>query len=530
MTFEPVFSKSQLPKPYLRDRKIDPYLPPASPPTPEQLVPQIPPDIRNMHCHIIGKTGQGKTTLLANQAVCDINANRGGVCVIDPKGGVDGFVDIVARFIPESRLDDCIWLDINDPIPLDIISCVPGKEAAMVSGLSYILTRGELDKTYAPDLTRNINNLLYTLIYANSNPLMKDEDRCTLLDVQRFFFDVERKKFILSHLKHPVLQSFWNNKNEYPDAKGQSRITSRINEYIMSNSLATILGEPKPRLNIQEVVDKGKILLVTVPDDDDAATEYGSLLVAKIQQAAFSRRSPDERSEQIPPFFLYIDEFEYFRASSKFKKMLKMARSFNLCLTLANLELSELDNDIASALGTVSSFIVLKINTRDKHAFTDVIGAHDPGEALRDRERAAFHEWNVAPSDASLRKWNIAKERLKDHPDKIVTVEDAIKLRRFEAIYKFGDDAPIRRPIPTKPPEPTQRQLDNIEKIKKNSIRDYGPTEANYAKLLQSLVGDDASSNSPQVLHTEVNDTSNTDPAPGGRPNIPPYKSKKRKP
>ena len=68
------------------------------------------------HLHLIGPTGVGKSTLMANLALQDIAAGR-GVVVIDPKGDlVDG---ILAR-TDASRLDDVVVLDARDESPVGI--------------------------------------------------------------------------------------------------------------------------------------------------------------------------------------------------------------------------------------------------------------------------------------------------------------------------------------------------------------------------------------------------------------------------
>ncbi|MEZ0115167.1 DNA helicase HerA-like ATPase [Catenulispora sp. EB89] len=59
------------------------------------------------HLHVIGATGSGKSTLMANMVLADIEAGRGAV-VIDPKG--DLVPDIIAR-LPERAIEPTILLD-----------------------------------------------------------------------------------------------------------------------------------------------------------------------------------------------------------------------------------------------------------------------------------------------------------------------------------------------------------------------------------------------------------------------------------
>jgi hypothetical protein len=477
---------------------------------------KIPYSIRDRHIHILGKTGYGKTTVLARGARNDISSREGGVGVIDPKGGVGGICEILSRFIPDDRENDCIWLDINDPVPIDLLSCPRGEEEAVVKDLTYILCRGDLDFAQAPDLSTNIENLLYTFLNANQHPRIPDEDRCTFIDIYRFFREEDRQKKILSYVTDPTFLADWD-KEHFPKATDQHRIMTRINEFAKSPTMRTILGEPRPRLNLEDVIENRKILLITAPEGHPASSFYGSLLVSKIQHAAFSRRRTNIAEDERIPFFLFIDEFETFRASKEFSKMLKIARSYKLCLTLANLQLSELDADVRSALRLISTFILLKLDPEDEAKFTGIIGNSNPQyeaimrkrENTEERERHAWRDWKYNKTDAAWTRWLIATEELSEIPEplKNISAADAPNLPRFHAIYKVGDRPPVIEPTPKQPPKkPTPEQIAKLVRIKVYTLEHYGPTDANYARIILKRTGDNAPLLSRQVLQDEVND------------------------
>jgi hypothetical protein len=62
---------------------------------------------RRKHVYIIGKTGTGKSTMLANMAINDIR-NGNGVGVIDPHGDTS---EMILSYIPKRRVNDVIYLD-----------------------------------------------------------------------------------------------------------------------------------------------------------------------------------------------------------------------------------------------------------------------------------------------------------------------------------------------------------------------------------------------------------------------------------
>ena len=66
---------------------------------------------RFFHLYIIGKTGTGKSTLLENMALQDLERGH-GFALIDPHGDLVGRI---AERIPASGRRDAIYLDATDP-------------------------------------------------------------------------------------------------------------------------------------------------------------------------------------------------------------------------------------------------------------------------------------------------------------------------------------------------------------------------------------------------------------------------------
>ncbi|KKT61275.1 MAG: hypothetical protein UW55_C0034G0001, partial [Candidatus Giovannonibacteria bacterium GW2011_GWA2_44_26] len=73
--------------------------------------------------YIIGKTGMGKTTLLENMAVQDIQ-NGEGMAFIDPHGDT---AERLLDFVPKERINDVIYFnpsDIASPIAFNVMENV----------------------------------------------------------------------------------------------------------------------------------------------------------------------------------------------------------------------------------------------------------------------------------------------------------------------------------------------------------------------------------------------------------------------
>ena len=62
------------------------------------------------HIYCIGKTGVGKSTLLENMAISDIEKGK-GLCIIDPHGDI---AEDILNYIPVDRIKDVIYFNPSD--------------------------------------------------------------------------------------------------------------------------------------------------------------------------------------------------------------------------------------------------------------------------------------------------------------------------------------------------------------------------------------------------------------------------------
>ncbi|MGD0036627.1 MAG: DUF87 domain-containing protein, partial [Bacteroidota bacterium] len=130
---------------------------------------------RRGHMYIIGKTGTGKSCLIANMAISDIKQGN-GIGVIDPHGDL---VQTLLSYIPEGRIKDVIYFnpgDIEYPIafnPLNKVS--PDVRHLVVSGLISVFKKIWFE-FWGPRLEHILRHALLTLL---------DYPNATLLDLPR---------------------------------------------------------------------------------------------------------------------------------------------------------------------------------------------------------------------------------------------------------------------------------------------------------------------------------------------------------
>ena len=87
---------------------------------------------RRHHIYVVGKTGMGKTTLLENMIIQDIEQGR-GVGVLDPHG------DLAQRlldFVPRRRINDVVYFNPQDllwPFSLNPLEHITAEKRHLVA-------------------------------------------------------------------------------------------------------------------------------------------------------------------------------------------------------------------------------------------------------------------------------------------------------------------------------------------------------------------------------------------------------------
>jgi hypothetical protein len=299
---------------------------------------------RRRHLYVIGKTGTGKSTLLANMAINDLKNNE-GLCVIDPHGDL---VETLLDYIPSHRINDVVYFDPADTERTVKINLFEGKNVAhrelIASGIVAIFQK-LYSYSWGPRLEYILRNALLTLLKSESARL---SDILDLLNNPRF-----REK-IVEKLDDPILINFWEHEfNKMQDrarTEAVAPILNKVGQFVSSPLVRDVVNAHKSSFSIEEIMDEGKILLVNLSQGrlgEDNATLLGAMLITKIQLAAMARVNIPE--EERKDFYLYVDEFQNF-ATQSFNKILSEARKYRLNLTLANQYIAQIPEEVQKAI------------------------------------------------------------------------------------------------------------------------------------------------------------------------------------
>ncbi len=327
---------------------------------------------RTKHMYIIGKSGMGKSTLLENLAIQDIE-NGEGMCFIDPHGST---AEKLLDHIPESRIKDVVYFapfDGECPIGLNMLEKVPADKRYLVanglmSAFKKIFTDSDGKGTFSARMEYVLNNIILALL---------ENENQTLLGVNRMLFDKDFRKYIVSNVTDPTVRDFWVNEYaNYTEKTAQDlapAIQNKIGQFVSNPLIRNIIGQQKTSFDIRKIMDEKKILIVNLSKGkvgEGNANLLGSLFITKIYLAAMSRADAGPYEvETLPPFYFYVDEFQNF-ANESFASILSEARKYKLALTVAHQYVEQMTDEVKSAVfGNVGTMITFRVGATDAEVF-----------------------------------------------------------------------------------------------------------------------------------------------------------------
>lgn len=127
-----------------------------------------------------------------------------------------------------------------------------------------------------------------------------------------------------------------------------------------------IIAQEKSAFNMRDVMDNKKILLINLSKGklgELNSNLIGMIIVGKILMAALSR--VDSLDKNLPPFYLYIDEFQNVTTDS-ISQILSEARKYKLSLNVAHQYIKQIDEGIRDAIfGNVGSMFTFRVGPED---------------------------------------------------------------------------------------------------------------------------------------------------------------------
>ena len=318
---------------------------------------------RSKHVYVIGKTGMGKSTLLENMAIQDMK-NGEGIAFVDPHGGT---AEKLLEYVPEDRIKDVLYFapfDMEHPISFNVMEDVgPEKRHLVVNGLMSVFEKIWEDAWSARMAYILQNTLLALLEYPGA----------TLLAVNRMYTDKAFRTKVVENVTDISVKSFWVDEYaKYTDKYAQEAtpaIQNKIGQFAGNPLIRNIIGQAKSSFDVRKLMDEKKILIVNLSKGrvgEGNARLLGSMLITKIYLAAMSRADENAAAlSKLPPFYLYVDEFQSF-ADRSFADILSEARKYKLNLTIAHQYIEQMEEEVRDAVfGNVGTMIVFRVGAYD---------------------------------------------------------------------------------------------------------------------------------------------------------------------
>lgn len=396
---------------------------------------------RRRHMYVIGKSGVGKSVLLTNMAIQDIQ-NGEGICVMDPHG--DLIADILER-IPPERAEDVIVFspaDLERPLALNLLEFDPRYPEQKSFVINEMI--GIFDKLYDLKAT---GGPMFEQYMRNAMLLIMDdlESGSTLMEIPKVLADENFRRLKLSRCKNKTVVDFW--KNEAEKAGGEAAlanivpyITSKLTPFISNDMMRPIIGQQKSSFNFRDLMDNQKILLVELSKGvigEMNAYLLGMIIVGKILMASLSRA--DMSASDRKDFYLYIDEFQNFTTNSVCQ-ILSEARKYGLNLVIAHQYIGQLSKGSDSAIkdavfGNVGTMLSFKV------------GSEDAGFLVKEFA-PVFNEFDLINVDKGAACLKLLVDNTATRPFSIKTIWPILGVPRKEMIakiktlsrLKFGQD------------------------------------------------------------------------------------------
>jgi Type IV secretion-system coupling protein DNA-binding domain len=314
------------------------------------------PEDRRRHIYIVGKTGMGKSTLLENMIIDDMQKGR-WIAVVDPHGDL---AEAVIGHIPKSRTNHTIIFDPSDkewPIAFNMLENIePEHRPLVTSGLIWIFKK-IFWESWWPRLEHTLRNTIMALLeYPNT----------TLISIPLMLTSDSYRRKVVNKITDPVVKKFWTAEfgklNPSQRTETISPILNKVGQFLSSPILRNVLGQARNSFSMRWAMDNGKIVIINLSKWkiwEDASSLLWAMLITKFQLDAMSRADIKEKERK--DFYLYVDEFQNF-ATDSFATILSEARKYKLNLVMANQYIDQMPVEVKNAVfGNVGSIISFQI-------------------------------------------------------------------------------------------------------------------------------------------------------------------------
>ena len=343
--------------------------------------------ITRKHSLMMGKTQQGKSTLLLRIITELARDNDRSLLVIDPH---DDLITSIIEAVPQDRVDDVIYLNFADSafIPgfniLDIAMFEGDPERTKEAFLD--VAKSLFGRFWGPRMQVNFDKTMHTLALANT--IRDPEQQFTILSALQLLTmsDSEmRLRFLESVLPktdpmYETLISYW--RDEFDELTPQMReavrmpVLSKLRPFEGNKNMMGIFGQPTSSFNIIDAILGNKIILVRTGAtllSEEYSDFIGSFILNWARRALFSQG--ELPAEQRSRATIVVDESQSFTGIDYSSFLAQVAKyGANLILTTQGTKFigralsSDQINDTtawSTVMANIDTLIIFRIDGED---------------------------------------------------------------------------------------------------------------------------------------------------------------------
>lgn len=339
----------------------------------------IPYDLRKLSIHIIGAHGTGKSTIIENCIYQDIHDRGTGAALIDFHGDT---VKRLMRIIEPRLYEKCIYFHPGDPqwIPLWNPLHVPSEVARYRHADDTIAALNRIFDAWGKRMETLLRNGIVGLSYLPSSTFYD----LYMLTRQKSHQSEALRKQILKHTTDEAVRTYWETDFLKDYSRGELVAAKHsLSPLMVAGNVSLMLSQPESLINIRQIMDEGKILLVDLSMlGRNVAKVMGSFMLGLFLSALVSR--DDTEDDKRLPFPVFVDEAHQFAEAAAIEDIVSEARKFGVYLTLAHQYLAQFKSSgRVDALSTVGCTLIGHMDKRDSEYFAkDCQGIADANDIL----------------------------------------------------------------------------------------------------------------------------------------------------
>ena len=357
------------------------------------------PEHLETHVHGVGASRTGKSKLIEWIGRELVQSDR-GFCLIDPHGTL--YRDLIR------------WLTYFEP-HREIILFDPSSQSRIVGFNPFQPSTGDISVQVERRLQATLK--VWGQTSTNETPRLERGLRCFYhylieqqqpLETASLLLRWSQKEIwphLIQSINSPLIREQWT------ELASATRITdfwdktestwNKLFRFLSSATLRRVMGLPTNNIDIKDIIENGKVLLVNLQPSDYLTEEMGSLigtlLLSEMWEVA-SRRIENDWGEPPSSFFVIIDEFEKF-LTPDIPAILNQGAKYGLHLFLFHQHLQQLRDKDESISAAVMA------NARTKLVFGGLT-----------REDAHLMAQNIFPGQIDLKRIKFLLEQTKFWP------------------------------------------------------------------------------------------------------------------